>query len=234
MSKHSPIKVGNHSQEIAMAKDAKELWREQLAEVRRRQIIEAAASVFAAKGFHNTTTKEIAEAAGVSEGTIYNYFSSKEDLLLGMLNTFITESIQSILDRSPSDDPKAVLAAVYRDRLALLERRGALIHALFPQIFTNEQLRHQFLSKTIQPLIRRIEEQITAQTERGLFRPVNAAIATRAMMGFLIVYVVLGLAGKDPVLVNTPHDELVEEVVSLFIDGLRVRPGESEQETDAK
>jgi AcrR family transcriptional regulator len=218
-----------------MAKDAKELWREQkelsreqLAEARRRQIIEAAANVFAEKGFHRTTTKEIAEAAGVSEGTIYNYFQSKEDLLLGMVNTLVTESIQSILDHPPSDDPRVILAAIYRDRLALLERRGALIHALFPQVFINEQLRHQFLSKTIQPLIRRIEEQITAKAERGLFRPVNVAVVTRAMMGFLLVYLVLGLAGKDPVLLNTPHDEIVEEVVSLFLDGLRVRPEESE------
>ena len=54
--------------------------REQLIEARRNQILDAAAAVFAEKGFHRATTKEIAKTAGVSEGTIYNYFASKADL----------------------------------------------------------------------------------------------------------------------------------------------------------
>jgi len=43
---------------------------------RRNQILEAAASVFAAKGFHPTTIKDIAKEAGIADGTIYNYFES--------------------------------------------------------------------------------------------------------------------------------------------------------------
>jgi AcrR family transcriptional regulator len=214
-----------------MAKDPKELWleqkehwREQLAEARREQILEAAAGIFAEKGFYRTTTKEIAAAAGVSEGTIYNYFESKKDLLLGMMTTFITESIQQMLTDSPPDDPRATLTAVYRNRLELLDRRGHLIRALFPQVFTNDELRHQLLGKVILPLAHRIEAQITAQSERGLFRPVNATIVTRAMMGFLFAYMLLGLTGEDPVLADTPHDEIVDELVALFLDGLRVRP----------
>ena len=49
---------------------------------RRTQILEAAAAVFAEKGFHKATTKEIARVAGISEGTIYNYFAQKRDLHL--------------------------------------------------------------------------------------------------------------------------------------------------------
>ncbi|MFL7790868.1 MAG: helix-turn-helix domain-containing protein, partial [Anaerolineae bacterium] len=48
--------------------------RQQLIEARRNQILDAAAAVFAEKGFHRTTTKEIASRAGIAEGTIYNYF----------------------------------------------------------------------------------------------------------------------------------------------------------------
>ena len=45
---------------------------------RRTLILEAAARLFAEKGFHRTTTRDIAEAADVSEGTLYNYFENKE------------------------------------------------------------------------------------------------------------------------------------------------------------
>ena len=49
----------------------------QMIEARRTQILMGAAQVFAKKGFHKATTKEIAQAAGVAEGTIYNYFKNK-------------------------------------------------------------------------------------------------------------------------------------------------------------
>lgn len=48
---------------------------------RRRQIVDAAVELFIKKGFHKTTTREIAKAAGFSIGTLYEYVTSKEDVL---------------------------------------------------------------------------------------------------------------------------------------------------------
>lgn len=48
---------------------------------RRRQIVDAAVELFVKKGFHKTTTREIAKAAGFSIGTLYEYVTSKEDVL---------------------------------------------------------------------------------------------------------------------------------------------------------
>src|SRR5712671_7778262 len=53
---------------------------------RRNQILDAATTVFAEKGFHRATIKDIARAAGIADGTIYTYFSSKTEVLLGILN----------------------------------------------------------------------------------------------------------------------------------------------------
>ncbi|MBO8165344.1 MAG: TetR/AcrR family transcriptional regulator [Brevibacillus sp.] len=52
-----------------------------LIEKRREQIIEAAVDLFIHKGFHKTTTREIARASGFSIGTLYEYIESKEDVL---------------------------------------------------------------------------------------------------------------------------------------------------------
>ncbi|WP_126428936.1 TetR/AcrR family transcriptional regulator [Brevibacillus marinus] len=52
-----------------------------LIEKRREQIIEAAVDLFTHKGFHKTTTREIARASGFSIGTLYEYIESKEDVL---------------------------------------------------------------------------------------------------------------------------------------------------------
>ena len=53
---------------------------------RREQILEAATRVFAEKGFRRATTREVAREAGVSEGTIYNYFDDKDALMVAILD----------------------------------------------------------------------------------------------------------------------------------------------------
>jgi AcrR family transcriptional regulator len=45
----------------------------------RKAILRAALQLFAEKGFYQTTTKAIARKAGIAEGTLFNYFETKED-----------------------------------------------------------------------------------------------------------------------------------------------------------
>lgn len=54
---------------------------ERLIEKRRNQMVKAAVQLFTEKGFHRTTTREIAKASGFSIGTLYEYIRSKEDVL---------------------------------------------------------------------------------------------------------------------------------------------------------
>lgn len=54
---------------------------EKLVQIRRDQMIKGAVALFKQKGFHRTTTREIAKAAGFSIGTLYEYIRTKEDVL---------------------------------------------------------------------------------------------------------------------------------------------------------
>src|SRR5713101_5630828 len=58
----------------------------QLATARRTQILDAATRVFATKGFNRATIRDVSRDAGVADGTIYNYFANKTDLLFGLLD----------------------------------------------------------------------------------------------------------------------------------------------------
>ena len=55
-------------------------------EMTRRHLLEAAAVVFAAKGFHGATLDEVAAAAGFTKGAVYSNFKSKDDLFLALLD----------------------------------------------------------------------------------------------------------------------------------------------------
>jgi AcrR family transcriptional regulator len=67
--------------------------RDDLSEERRGQILEAAAAVFARSGFHESRMDDIAAEAGVSKGTLYWYFESKDDLIQTLLDRMIEQEI---------------------------------------------------------------------------------------------------------------------------------------------
>ncbi|MEO4054042.1 TetR/AcrR family transcriptional regulator [Solibacillus sp. CAU 1738] len=69
---------------------------EQLIEIRRQQIVDAAIGLFKEKGFHRATTREIAKAAGFSIGTLYEYIRIKEDVLYLVCDNIYHEVTQRL------------------------------------------------------------------------------------------------------------------------------------------
>ena len=68
----------------------------ELVKRRRRQIVDAAVSLFIKKGFHKTTTREIAQRAGLSIGSVYEYVSTKEDVLYLVCDVIHAEAERQI------------------------------------------------------------------------------------------------------------------------------------------
>ena len=89
-----------------------------LVERRRRQIVDAAVPLFVEKGFHKTTTRQIAKAADFSIGTLYEYVASKEDVLY-----LVCDAIHDQIERRIG----AVLSRVQKGREAL----AAMIREFF-------------------------------------------------------------------------------------------------------
>lgn len=79
---------------------------QQLIKVRREQIIKGAIKLFKEKGFHKTTTREIASESGFSIGTLYEYIRTKEDVLFLVCDSIheqVRERIAQAIDlKSPS------------------------------------------------------------------------------------------------------------------------------------
>jgi len=86
----------------------------------RQSILEAAFRLFEERGFESVTVAEVARAADVSEGTVFNYFPTKEDLFYGGMEDFEATLLDAVRDR-PAGEP--VSAAFAR---ALLERSSRL------------------------------------------------------------------------------------------------------------
>ena len=202
-------------------KEAKRLTKEQ----REAQILDAATKIFASKGFRAATTREIAAAAGVSEGTIYNYFDSKYDLLIAMSQRLALESLQQLDQLPPQEDVRAYVTALVRDRFELLTKNMDLIRALMPEVLVDDELRQAYVEQVLSPALYYLGAIIENRTRAGVFRNVDTHVVGRAMIGAVMSFGYLWLQ-RPSELEQRSQEELVSEVVGLFLDGLRVRPAD--------
>jgi AcrR family transcriptional regulator len=198
--------------------------REQLIQARRNQILDAAAAVFAEKGFHRATTKEIARTAGVSEGTIYNYFDSKADLLIGIMTRLAElEHLDEELADALQSDARDFLIAIFRQRMGLIQQNDKMVQAILPEIFVNPALRERFYQQFAQPTTTLFEQYIRARIELGHIRPLNVPLAVRAVQGMFVGLLVLRILSDEQLL--SGWDELPEVIATLIFDGLSPRDG---------
>src|SRR5687767_5609664 len=68
-------------------------------EATRQRIVTAALHLFEAKGFESTTTKQIARRARVAEGTVFNYFETKDDIALHFFEREVDHAIATVRSR---------------------------------------------------------------------------------------------------------------------------------------
>jgi len=103
-----------------------------LVDLRRKQIIEGAMQVFAAKGFHGATVREIADAAGLTMGTMYNYVRSKQDILYivyEFMTTLLTAGLMRTIEEST--DPREAVRAALKHNMELLYQYRDVVMFLY-------------------------------------------------------------------------------------------------------
>lgn len=116
-------------------------YEEQLANAKmpagKKKVLITALKLFANNGFHATTTAKIAKQAGVSEGTIYKYFSAKDDLLAKLLQPILIEIKNNFFSNlDDQSDLPTLVRFVVTDRINFIEANFDFIRLIFQGILT--------------------------------------------------------------------------------------------------
>lgn len=94
-------------------------------EAKRADILRCAADVFSGTGFHATTIQEIATAAGIGKGTVYEYFRTKEELFLAVYDSWMNEYENTVRERvEAATDPVAKVDAVRQSAVDFYQSRA--------------------------------------------------------------------------------------------------------------
>jgi AcrR family transcriptional regulator len=195
---------------------------ELLVAARRKQILDAATTVFAEKGFHRATVKDIARVAAIADGTIYTYFPSKTEVLLGILNRLneSTEREQQFVSGSEQDF-RTFFLTYLRQRMSLLWPNAEVLRAVLPEMLVNAELRELYYQQVLAPTFRIAEHYFLAQIEAGQLRKIDVPLTVRAIAATLLGLLTTQLLGDETIAAR--WEELPEVLTTMLFEGLNPR-----------
>jgi len=182
---------------------------------RRKEIFDASVHLFLDKGFNETSMREIAEAASVGKSTLYDYFSSKDEILI----SYFEDEIQKITanakqinqqDLSISEKLRQImemhLAYLVANRLLYLK---LTVEAQRLALQSQQQI--QIARHAYQDMLRNlIEEGI----QKGEFREINPLFAARSIFTLLSTAVFTSRPTGTP-------EEMLQEALGIFFMGIQ-------------
>lgn len=190
---------------------------------RANAILDAAVAVFARKGYQRARTREIAAEAGIAEGTIYNYFRGKRELLFALIQRLATETLPDILEQ-PVADERDLLTTIIRDRFAVMEKGGRVMQVIFQELAGDEELQQAYFREVVLPIMARVEPIITERINRGEMRPVNPRVLVPAVFGAVVVSALVSEMARriKPPLLGPPleRETLIAGLVDFIMYGL--------------
>jgi AcrR family transcriptional regulator len=192
-------------------------------EERRHVIIDAALTLFARKGFRGTTTKEIAQAAGCSEATIFKHFTTKDELYSAILESKVTieETLARAAHAAARKDDAGVFRAVGLEALIRTEDDPSLMRLLLFSALEGHELSHLFFESEVRRLHEFLSNYIAQRISDGIFRAVNPLVAARGFVGMIVHYLLIHeiFGVKRPV--GVLPEQVVDTFVMLFLSGIK-------------
>jgi AcrR family transcriptional regulator len=216
------------------------------ADDRRRQIAEVAMRLFSERGFRGTTTKEIAQAAGVSEAIIFRHFATKEELYTAIIDHkgCAGASASPVAGRpgrpAAIDELRGVVAEAMEAGDDLAVFRNAALHMLdhhegdpeFLRLLMyialeNHALGQEFWDKNVRVLYEFLGGYIRRRQREGALRDADPMAAVRVFLGSVIHHSLVNLLwDKDPArrIFRVTNEEAARHFAEVLLRGIAAAP----------
>jgi AcrR family transcriptional regulator len=158
---------------------------------RRLQILKVAMRLFSQHGFRGTTTKEIAQAAGVSEAMVFRHFATKEELYSAILDHKAClhddlDPLQKVAEAIRRKDDRAVFEGLALDALNQHDRDPEFQRLLLHSALEQHELAHMFWEKFVRRVYQSLRVYIRQRQREGAFKNVEPFVIVRAFIGMII------------------------------------------------
>lgn len=186
----------------------------------RTRILKAALKLFAKQGYDGTTTRDLAEKAGVAEGTLFRHFTNKKAILIEVATQGWIEILTDLLTELSEMGSYKAIAQVMRKRMLSMHQNVDLFKVCFMEAQFHPDLRDRIQSEVVDKMTDVAEAFFQTAMDQGIYRPMNPRMVARVFLG---MFTIAGFS-QDTIMApgSSPNEmkEMAEGIADIFLNGV--------------
>ena len=186
----------------------------------RARILTAAKHLFARKGFSGASTRDLAQAARVAEGTIFRHFPNKKAILIELATQGWVEILTDLLTELSEMGSYKAVGQVMRRRMLAMPKNWELWQVCFVEAQYHPELRDRIKEEVLDKMMDVAEAFFQTAMDKGIYRRMNPRLIAQVFVGMFAIagfghYSVLeeGASPKEEL-------EMAEGVADIFLHGV--------------
>lgn len=191
---------------------------------KQQRVIESAIKLFAEKGYSNTSTAEIAKVAGVSEGTIFKHYGTKDHLLLSVILPFVKDLFpvmaEEMLSETFSEQTmtfEQFLRNLLKNRVSFITENKEIFQILVKEVFYKEELKRELFPFFIQHVPKFFNDIVEQFQKSGELIDLPADRILRMVFTMVGGFFVSRLLLMENYIIS---EEEIEDVVQFVMNGV--------------
>lgn len=186
----------------------------------RSRILQSALHLFAKRGYEGTTTKDLAAAANVAEGTLFRHFHNKKAILTEVVTLGWVDLLTDLLTELSEMGSYKAIAQMMRKRMKNMSHNSDLLRVCFIEAQFHPDLREKVQSEVIDKMTDVAEAFFQTAMDRGVYRQMNPKIVAQVFLG---MFAIAGFSDQTIIEPNASPkalQEMAEGIADIFLNGV--------------
>jgi AcrR family transcriptional regulator len=189
----------------------------------KKRILQAAQKLFARTGYDGTTTRELATAAGVAEGTLFRHFDNKKAILIEVATEGWVELLTDLLTELSEMGSYKAVAQVMRRRMLNIRENSDMMRVCFLEAQFHPDLRDRIQLEVIGKMSDVAEAFFETAMEKGVYRKMNPKIVAQVFLGMFAVAGFSQNTIMEPNASPQQMQEMAEGLADIFLNGVLIK-----------
>lgn len=189
----------------------------------RDRILRAALRLFAAQGFDGTTTRDLAQAAGVAEGTLFRHFPNKKAILIEVATNGWVDILTDLLTELSEMGSYKAVAQVMRRRMWNMHKNVDLMRVCFMEAQFHPDLRDRVQIEVIAKMTDVGEAFFQTAMDKGIYRQMDVKLVAKVFLGMFAIAGFSNNTLMEPDASPQEMQSMAEGLADIFLNGVLVK-----------
>ncbi|AFY68109.1 TetR/AcrR family transcriptional regulator [Geitlerinema sp. PCC 7407] len=186
----------------------------------RTRILQAAQRLFARRGYDGTTTRDLAQEAGVAEGTLFRHFANKKAILVEVATQGWVELLTDLLTELSEMGSYKAVAQVMRRRMLNFHKNADMMRVCFMEAQFHTDLRERIQQEVVDKMMDVAEAFFQTAMDRGVYRRMDPKVIARVFLG---MFAIAGFSQEtimEPDASPAAIQAMAEGLADIFLNGV--------------